>query len=168
MGARLAAAILLIVPLWSCVDLGPVGSASGFGDISYGFGGLDGAELLPHNGSLRVEESVHVTARLTNPTLTRLHWLLSEPGAPGDGEFLGFVCVPATACAIERIGLSRDGTRDATLRLHGATEVTTRVRALRPGNLSLSIGAYAGGPCGNPPEECGRYAFSSAYFRVDP
>ena len=168
MRASLAAMLLLTVPSWSCVGLGSGGSLTGGGETLVLGGGLDGARLQPGNGSLRVDETMHVTARLTNPTFTRLHWSLSEPGTPGDAEFLGFVCVPANACAIERIGLSRDGNRDATLRLYGATEVTTRVRALRPGSLSMAIGAYASGPCGDPPSECGRYAFSMAFFTVVP
>jgi hypothetical protein len=167
MKARLTAIVVLVAPLWSCGDIS-VASATRLTDRTFGFGGLDGLRLSVERGRLRVDESVHVTAHIVNPTLKRLQWGLPRPGAAGDVEILGFVCVPTTACAIERIGLTRNGDRDAVLRLSGATEVTTRLRALSPGESTIWAAAYTNGPCGSPPEECGPYAFAAAGLTIDP
>jgi hypothetical protein len=138
-------------------------------NATYGFGGLSGADLGPANARLPAGASMHFSVQITNPRLAAINFILAPVRETGDAEFLGFACVPSNACAIERIGRNRSGNRNAVLRLEGATEVTTRIGALTPGEMSLVIGAYER-PCrGTPPDECGGpYAFDMVWFRVDP
>jgi hypothetical protein len=83
----LLAVALTFVPCSGC-DYGP-GSLPTASGSSYGWGGLSGAELAPQGVRLRVGESSHFTARLSNERFTRLTWLLGSGDTAGDAEFWG-------------------------------------------------------------------------------